>query len=92
MDRLPAGLDDDPDMHELVEMAHAHMGMDASFVSEFTGGRRVFRAVSPDHSVNKIGGNDPLAETYCQRIVDGRLDGIVRNARNHPIQQPGLPR
>ena len=59
-----------------------HLGMDVAFASEFTGGRRVFRAVdaAEDDCPVVAGASDPLEETYCQRVVDGRMPEIVHDA------------
>jgi EAL domain-containing protein (putative c-di-GMP-specific phosphodiesterase class I) len=56
--------------------------MDVAFVSEFDGGSRVFRyvdAASVD-SVVRVDGSDPLDESYCQRVVDGRLPEVIPDA------------
>ena len=63
-----------------------HLGMDVAFVSEFTGGRRVFRYVDAkwaDQPV-RVGGSDPLEESYCQRILDGRLPELITDATRLP--------
>jgi EAL domain-containing protein (putative c-di-GMP-specific phosphodiesterase class I) len=60
--------------------------MDVAFLAEFANGRRVFRHVDsphPDQAV-KVGGSDPLEETYCQRVVDGRLPGLIQDASQLP--------
>lgn len=54
--------------------------MDVGFVSEFADGRRVFRHVDGDHSPVKVGDGDPLEESYCQRVVDGRLPELIQDA------------
>ena len=64
----------------------AHLGMDVAFISEFTGGERVFRHVDtavPDCPVI-VGGADPLEESYCQRVVDGRLPEVIPDASAEP--------
>lgn len=59
-----------------------HLGMDVAFVSEFEGGRRYFRHVDSSHprSPVKVGGSDPLEDSYCQRVVDGRLPELMCDA------------
>lgn len=62
--------------------------MDVVFVSQFVKGRRVFKYVDrapgePD--TVRVGGSDPLEESYCLRVVDGRLPQMMRNAREHPV-------
>ncbi|MDM4764783.1 EAL domain-containing protein [Pelomonas sp. SE-A7] len=59
-----------------------HMAMDVAFISEFAEGRRVFRyldSADPDPPI-RVGGSDPLEESYCQRVVDGRLPELMRDA------------
>ncbi|MDX6234753.1 MAG: hypothetical protein QOH68_3871, partial [Nocardioidaceae bacterium] len=64
----------------LVRAAREHLGMDVSFISEFTGGDRVFRVVdSAGRSPVAVGGSDPLEATYCQRVVDGRLPELIHD-------------
>ena len=63
-----------------------HLGMDVAFIAEFTGGRRVFRYVdaASEPCPVEVGGGDPLDETYCQRVVDGRLPELIHDARAVP--------
>lgn len=59
----------------------SYLGMDVAFVSEFTGPERVFRNVDsarPDGPI-KAGGVIPLAEGYCQHVVEGRLPELIPN-------------
>jgi GAF domain-containing protein len=52
------------------------LDMDIAFVSEFAGGRRIFRhvdAAADQLAKLDVGQSDPLEETYCQRVVDSRL-------------------
>jgi GAF domain-containing protein len=60
--------------------------MDVVFVSEFVGGRRVFRHVDarPGHELVKAGASDPLEESFCQQVVDGRLPQVITDVRAHP--------
>lgn len=61
--------------------------MDVVFVSEFTGGLRVFRHVdAAAHAAGIVqqGAGDPLEESYCQRVVDGRLPRAIPDASAVP--------
>jgi GAF domain-containing protein len=61
--------------------------MDVVFVSEFVGLRRVFRHVSArkaDANLIHEGESEPLEQTYCAAIVEGRLPRAIRNARAIP--------
>lgn len=62
------------------------MGMRVAFVSEFDRGRRVFRYVDSDADFSPIGvgGSDPLEDSYCQRVVDGRMPELIPDARLLP--------
>ena len=70
---------------ELLGAVRTHLGMEVAFVAEFVAGRRVFRHVdsgSPDVAL-RPGDADPLEESYCQRVVDGRLPELILDARDH---------
>lgn len=59
--------------------------MDVVFVSEFKGGMRVFKHV--DAAGDAVGivkeeAADPLEESYCQRVVDGRLPQAIPDAND----------
>lgn len=69
----------------LVRAAREHLGMDVSFISEFTGSERVFRVVdSAGRSPVAVGGSDPLEASYCQRVVDGRLPELIHDPMTLP--------
>lgn len=60
----------------LLRDARTLLDMDIAFVSEFSQGHRFIRRVdnAPDSTgMMKEGMSNPLEETYCQRVVDGRL-------------------
>lgn len=59
------------------------LGMRVAFVSEFRAQRRVFRYVDcvADFSPISVGGSDPVEDSYCQRVVDGRLPELIHDAR-----------
>ncbi|QPF74501.1 EAL domain-containing protein [Roseateles sp. DAIF2] len=59
-----------------------HMEMDVAFISEFKAGRRVFRYLDTglaDPPI-RVGGSDPLEDSYCQRVADGRLPALIPDA------------
>jgi EAL domain-containing protein (putative c-di-GMP-specific phosphodiesterase class I) len=62
------------------------LGMDIAFIGEFEHGRRVFRYVDTDEAQCPavVGHSDMLEATYCQRVVDGRLPGFMRDTRDYP--------
>ncbi|MDQ3574146.1 MAG: GAF domain-containing protein, partial [Actinomycetota bacterium] len=63
-----------------------HLGMDVAFVSEFREDQRVFRYVDAASQDSPVcaGGAGPLEESYCQRVVDGRLPELIHDARQVP--------
>jgi len=69
----------------LIRSVRQKLNMEVGFVSEFAGGRRVFRYV--DHAdgvdVLTVNDSDPLSESYCQRVVDGRLPQLIEDARRN---------
>lgn len=63
-----------------------HLGMEVAFISEFAAGQRLFRRVDSETGQAPIaaGQSDPLEESYCQRVVDGRLPEILPDALAEP--------
>ena len=81
------GLRESADLNErflrgALQAIRKHLNMEVAFLSEFRDGRRLFRFVDsalPGCPVSE-GGGDPLDDTYCQRIVDGRLPALLPDA------------
>jgi EAL domain-containing protein (putative c-di-GMP-specific phosphodiesterase class I) len=74
-------------LRDALHTIRQHLGMDVAFISEFLDGRRIFRyvdAVSDAPPINE-GGSDPLEESYCQSIVDGRLPRLIHDASLIPF-------
>ncbi len=57
--------------------------MDVAFVSEFSEDRLVFRALEGDAESFgwREGGSFPVDESYCKRVLDGRIPQVVPDAR-----------
>lgn len=73
----------------LLEALHAirsHLGMEVAFISEFDNDRRVFRYVNEEAGAPRlrVGAADPRDESYCQRVVDGRLPELIPDACQNP--------
>ncbi len=68
------------------------MKMQAAFLSEFKDGERVFRYVAQETAVAAVaeGAGDPREESWCQRVVDGRLPEYIADASKHPQAAPLL--
>jgi GAF domain-containing protein len=78
---------------EVLTLLRQKLQMDVVFVSEFTGGKRVFRYVDSGDGAPQlpVGYSNPLEESYCQRVVDGRLPELMPDAATHPGTQ-ALPK
>lgn len=64
----------------LLAQVRKALGMDVAFVSRFVDGKRVFEVVSSQGecvAALQPGKLDPLMDTYCQRIVEGRLSTVI---------------
>jgi EAL domain-containing protein (putative c-di-GMP-specific phosphodiesterase class I) len=72
---------------DLLRATRLHLNMDVAFVSRFDGGLRVFAHVdaAPTMQAIRPGDADPLEETYCQRVIDGRLPELIHNAQEHLV-------
>ncbi len=71
-----------PPLARLLQAIRRHMGMDVAFISEFSQGQRVFRHVDIGEArlLIRPGDGDPLEESYCVRVVDGRLPELIPDA------------
>jgi EAL domain-containing protein (putative c-di-GMP-specific phosphodiesterase class I) len=71
-------------LQKILAIVRTHLDMEAAFLSEFSGGRRYFRFVDADpDSPVKVGNSDPLEDSYCQRVVDGRLPELMQDAQQN---------
>ena len=66
--------------------ARSFLGMDVAFIGEFTPDSRIFRYVdgAADCPGVRVGAGDAREESYCQRVVDGRLPELIPDARLMP--------
>ena len=57
--------------------------MDVAFVSEFAGDELVFRALEGDAESFgwREGDSFPIDESYCKRVLEGRIPQVVPDAR-----------
>jgi EAL domain-containing protein (putative c-di-GMP-specific phosphodiesterase class I) len=81
-DKTPKSVSPDQILPRALRALRIHLGMDVAFISELRSGRRIFRYVDgarPNPAV-QIGSTDPVEDTYCQRIVDGRLPELIADA------------
>jgi len=60
--------------------------MEVAFVSEFKHGLRIFRHIAAEGPLPVQPGHaDPLADSYCQYVVDGSIPTIVDDSHIYPI-------
>jgi EAL domain-containing protein (putative c-di-GMP-specific phosphodiesterase class I) len=70
-------------LHSYLRSVREHLDMEVAFVSRFEGGRRHFREIDSgfgDFEPIQVGDSDPLDQSYCQRVVDGRLPELIPDA------------
>lgn len=77
-----ASLSVDEILTDALATVRNHLRMEVAFIGEFREERRVFRQLEGDYQALSlaVGDGGPLGESYCQRIVDGRLPELIRNA------------
>ena len=63
-----------------------HLDMDVAFISRFHDGVREFEVIDSKDANPPIavGDSGPLEESYCQRVIDGRLPEIINDAFELP--------
>ena len=67
--------------------AREYLNMVVAFLSEFKNGQRLFKLVDHKLKIQKIlsvDDFDPLEESYCLRVVDGRLPQLIHDACKEP--------
>lgn len=71
---------------EILSVVRHHMRMDVAFVSKFENGKRTFSEVDADPADPDVkpGAGCPLDQSYCQRVVDGRLPELMTDAQQNP--------
>lgn len=75
------------DVGTLLRSVREHLGLDVAFVAEIQDTQRVFRYV--DHNLPTTpfapGDADPLEQSYCYHVVEGRLPQFMRDPAQHPL-------
>lgn len=73
-------------LQDALHVVRIHLDLEVSFISEFEGGRRIFRYVDAEARFCPVtvGNSDPVEESFCQRVVDGRLPELMTDARENP--------
>ena len=85
----------DSTVGEVLRSLRERLALDVVFVSEFTEGRRIFRYVDRAARAPALrpGDSGPLEESFCIRMVDGRLPGLIHDAAALPanLDVPPVP-
>ena len=71
---------------DALHSARRILDMQVAFISKFENGHRVFKYVSsqPEFAPIKAGLSDPLEESFCQRVADGRMPELMVDAGKNP--------
>lgn len=80
---------DDAPVLDVLQRVRDGVGMDIVFISQFTGADRVIRHVSAKNPATagiNPGDRDPLEETFCKQVVDGRRPPLVAEFPAGPVK------
>ena len=68
-------------------LARRETDMDVAVLGEIRNGREVVRELAGDGKSfgMMVGASIPIEQSYCQRLLEGRLDNIVRDTRSEPL-------
>ncbi len=74
-------------IERLLSTVREALEMDVAFVSEFAEDQLVFRALEGDAESFgwREGEGFPLDESYCKRVLDGRIPNVVLDARSEDL-------
>jgi EAL domain-containing protein (putative c-di-GMP-specific phosphodiesterase class I) len=68
----------------ILDAVRTHLGMDIAFASRFVDGRREFTHISANCPVPaQPGDSEPVEDTYCHRIIQGRLPELILDASTY---------
>ncbi|MDM0112308.1 GAF domain-containing protein [Variovorax sp. J22R133] len=68
----------DPTLSQMLRLVREHLQMDVVFVTQYVDERNVFVRVEADAGIRALEGTaQPRAESFCQRILDGRLPRVM---------------
>ena len=72
-----------PSIGRAVSSARELLQMDLAYVTEFVGNDQILRVVDGESASFGVwtGSAIPLADTYCQRLLDGRLENPVADVK-----------
>lgn len=82
---------------EVLKLLRTRLDMDVAFVSQIADARRTIKAVdsAPGFAPVQAGASDPVEESWCQRVVEGRLPERIADASAYIVSgkapDPGFP-
>ena len=78
----------------ILDAVREHLGMEIAFTSRFRDGRREFTHIRSSIPVSVVpGDSEPLEDTFCHRILAGRLPQLIHNAQDYEVAlEMGLTR
>lgn len=92
LDLLVATADESDEMLDrsitaVLKTLRDRLNMDVVFCSEFVDGQRVYRQVATRHSkpTISVGESDLLEQSWCHRVVEGRLPRFIADVRADPV-------
>lgn len=69
----------------ILDAMRRHLGMEIAFASRIADGMRRFTHIRADIALPLAPGDaEPLSDTLCQRVLDGRLPALMHDAGEHP--------
>jgi EAL domain-containing protein (putative c-di-GMP-specific phosphodiesterase class I) len=75
----------DTAIDRILDAVRLHLGMDIAFASRFIQGRREFTHIRAGIPVPAApGDSEPLEDSFCQRILEGRLPELILDASLYP--------
>lgn len=77
-----------PPIERVLDLARNHLQMDVAFLSEFSAGRQLYRAVVASEAEPfgiRLGEGPELATTYCQRMVAGQIPNVIPDSQTEPL-------
>ena len=86
----------DPGVTGILRLVREHLAMDVVFIAQYVGQLNIFKRVeaAPDHMALE-GMSQPRAESFCQRVLDGRLPAVMPDVPalrgTHDVPEAPLP-
>lgn len=86
-----------PAVSEVLRLLRVRLGMDVAFVSRITEHERTLQVIdsAPDFSLLQAGMCDPIEQSWCHRVVTGRLPERIEDAAPYiasgQAPDPGFP-